>query len=162
MKSSKDKTRILFVCLGNICRSPSAEAIFKAIAEKAKIPVEVDSAGTSAWHEGEMADNRMRRSAAARGYKLTSISRALKRKDFDEFDMIIAMDDKNYHDIKDLAQSAEEEEKVFRMRDFFVHKQYDHIPDPYYGGEQGFNMVIDLLEDASEGLVAYLKKTKPS
>ncbi|MDO8899232.1 MAG: low molecular weight protein-tyrosine-phosphatase [Bacteroidales bacterium] len=162
MSNSKEKTRILFVCLGNICRSPSAEAIFKAIAEKAKIPVEVDSAGTSAWHEGEMADNRMRRTAAARGYKLTSISRALKRKDFDEFDMIIAMDDKNYHDIKDLAQSAEEEEKVFRMRDFFVHKQYDHIPDPYYGGEQGFNMVIDLLEDASEGLVAYLKKRKSS
>jgi protein-tyrosine phosphatase len=160
MNSSKDKTRILFVCLGNICRSPSAETIFKAIAEKAKIQVEVDSAGTSAWHEGELADSRMRKTAATRGYKITSISRALRGKDFDDFDLIIAMDDNNYDDIRKTARSVEDEGKVYRMRDFFVHKDFDHIPDPYYGGEQGFNMVIDLLEDASEGLVAFLKNRK--
>ena len=149
--------RILFVCLGNICRSPAAEAIFLKIAEKYKLPVDVDSAGTSAWHEGEKADARMRRHAKERGYNITSVSRKVQSSDFDDFDMIIAMDDNNYYDLKSMAQTLEHEEKIYRMSNFFSHKVYDYIPDPYYGGDAGFELVIDLLEKGSNGLVDHLK-----
>jgi protein-tyrosine phosphatase len=150
-------TRILFVCLGNICRSPAAEAIFQKIAEKKQLPVEVDSAGTSAWHAGEKADARMRQHAKERGYNITSLSRKVQPSDFDDFDMIIAMDDNNYYDLKSMAQTLEHEKKIFRMGDFFNHKGYDYIPDPYYGGDAGFKLVIDLLEKGSKGLADHLK-----
>jgi protein-tyrosine phosphatase len=149
-------TRILFVCLGNICRSPAAEAIFQKIAEKKQLPVEVDSAGTSAWHAGEKADARMRQHAKERGYNITSLSRKVQPSDFDDFDMIIAMDDNNYYDLKLMAQTLEHEKKIFRMGDFFIHKNIDYIPDPYYGGDAGFKLVIDLLEKGSKGLVEHL------
>lgn len=151
--------RILFVCLGNICRSPAAEAIFKKMADDIKLEVEVDSAGTSAWHAGEKADSRMRMHARQRGYEITSISRGFDAEsDFDRFDMVIAMDDNNYFDLKQLARTTEEEEKIYRMRDFLAKSRYDHIPDPYYGGGEGFKMVIDLLEEGSEGLTGFLRK----
>lgn len=151
-------TRILFVCLGNICRSPAAEAIFQKIAEKKQLPVEVDSAGTSAWHAGEKADARMRRHAKEHGYNITSTARKFIVSDFDDFDMIIAMDDNNYHDLKSVAQSIVHEKKIFRMSDFFNHHEYDYIPDPYYGGDAGFELVIDLLEKGSKGLIDYIRK----
>jgi len=151
-------TRILFVCLGNICRSPAAEAIFQKIAEKAQLPVQVDSAGTSAWHAGEKADARMRRHAKERGYQITSLSRKFQASDFDDFDMIIAMDNNNYFDLKSLEQNIEHEKKIFRMSDFFNHSGYDYIPDPYYGGDAGFELVIDLLEKGSKGLIDYIRK----
>ncbi|PKP53940.1 MAG: phosphotyrosine protein phosphatase [Bacteroidetes bacterium HGW-Bacteroidetes-1] len=157
MNNNSDSMRILFVCLGNICRSPTAEAIFKLLAAKNQLNVEVDSAGTSAWHQGEMADHRMRSTAAKRGYKITSLSRQFQRNDFDNFDMIIAMDDQNYHDLKDKAHTKEEENKIFKMKDFFMKLKSDHIPDPYYGGAEGFNYVVDLLEDASFGLIQHIK-----
>jgi protein-tyrosine phosphatase len=154
---------LLFVCLGNICRSPAAEAIFKKMADDARLEVEVDSAGTSAWHEGERADARMRKHARERGYNITSVSRAFnEKKDFDEFDMIIAMDDNNFYNLKELAQNQEEEEKIFRMRDFLSKSGFDHIPDPYYGGADGFDLVIDLLEEGSIGLKNYLSKQSKS
>jgi len=136
--------KILFVCLGNICRSPAAEGIFSKKAYEAGLTVTVDSAGTSAWHAGEKADRRMRQTAKNRGYELTSISRPVISSDFDDFDYLIAMDDHNYEDL--------------RMRDFFSDKHYDHVPDPYYGGDQGFEMVIDLLEDASDNLIKFIQK----
>jgi protein-tyrosine phosphatase len=151
-------TRILFVCLGNICRSPAAEAIFKKIAEKYQLPAEVDSAGTSAWHEGEKADARMRMHARERGYNITSVSRKFKSSDFDDFDMVIAMDESNYYDLKQLALTPEHKAKIFRMGDFFNHAGYGYIPDPYYGGDAGFKLVIDLLEKGSKGLVSHIKK----
>lgn len=151
--------RVLFVCLGNICRSPAAEAIFQKIAADHALDVEVDSAGTSAWHAGEMADRRMRSAALTRGYTITSISRPFQRADFDDFDAIVAMDDSNFDNLKALATTFEEEQKIHRMRDFLSEKQADHIPDPYYGGSEGFNFVIDLLEDASVGLIHYLRKS---
>jgi len=153
-------TRILFVCLGNICRSPAAEAVFLKIAEKKGLPVQVDSAGTSAWHEGEKADARMRRYAKERGYNITSISRKFRTSDFDEFDMIIAMDDNNYYDMKSLAQTNDHEKKLFRMGDFTEHPVYNYIPDPYYGGDEGFKLVIDLLEKGSKRLVDHMKNDK--
>lgn len=148
--------RILFVCLGNICRSPAAEAVFQKIAEKKGLPVEVNSAGTSAWHEGEKADARMRRHAKDRGYNITSISRKFRLSDFDDFDMIVAMDDNNYFDLKSLARTTDDMQKVHRMRDFFSRSDFDYIPDPYYGGDAGFKLVIDLLEDGSKGLIRFI------
>lgn len=144
--------RVLFVCLGNICRSPAAEGIFRRIARERGLIVEVDSAGTSGWHEGEPADSRMRRAARHRGYDLTSISRPVRRSDFDRFDMLVAMDDSNYDNLREMAMTKEEEDKIVRMADFLDRKDYDHIPDPYYGGADGFDLVIDLLEEASENL----------
>ena len=150
--------KILFVCLGNICRSPAAEGIFSKKAHEAGLTVTADSAGTSAWHAGEKADRRMHQTAKNRGYELTSISRPVVSSDFDEFDYLIAMDDNNYDDLRQKAGTTAQMNKVLRMRDFFSDKRYDHVPDPYYGGTQGFEMVIDLLEDASDNLIKFIQK----
>ncbi len=152
------KNRLLFVCLGNICRSPAAEAIVAKMADEKGLNLEVDSAGTSAWHAGERADRRMRLTARERGYNITSISRPFIPSDFEEFDMIIAMDDQNYFHLREQARTQQEVEKIFRMREFFKDQSFDHVPDPYYGGADGFNQVIDLLEGASVNLIDHLSK----
>jgi len=154
------KKKILFVCLGNICRSPSAEAVFRGFIENNGLEneFEIDSAGTSAWHAGEKADARMRRHASTRGYKLTSLSRKFSPDtDFDYFDIIVAMDNDNLRDLRSVVRSKEDEKKLFLMTDFSKEYDYDYVPDPYYGGDQGFELVIDLLEDASSGLLKHLK-----
>lgn len=151
-----EKTKILFVCLGNICRSPSAEAVFASYVEKNNLKDKfiIDSAGTSAYHEGEPADKRMQKHAVKRGYSLTSISRKFNPStDFDNFDLIVAMDDQNYYDLKDMARTVEDKNKIVKMADYTDKFDYDHIPDPYFGGEEGFEIVLDLLEDAAEGLL---------
>ncbi len=150
---------ILFVCLGNICRSPMAEAVFQRIvAEKGLTSkFEIDSAGMLAFHKGELADSRMRYFASKRGYKLTHRSRPFASTDFDNFDMIIGMDDQNIASLEALAMSEEESNKIYRMTDFCVQKHATHVPDPYYGGDQGFENVIDLLEDACSGLFIHLQ-----
>jgi protein-tyrosine phosphatase len=150
--------KILFVCLGNICRSPAAEGIFNHKAREAGLPVSADSAGISAWHAGEKADRRMRQTAKNRGYDLTSISRPLISSDFEDFDYLIAMDDQNYDDLQAKAPDSGHLKKILRMRDFFSDKRFDHVPDPYNGGSKGFEMVIDLLEDASENLIQFIQK----
>jgi protein-tyrosine phosphatase len=158
MHNHKKIFRILFVCLGNICRSPAAEAIFKSFAEKEGLPVFVDSAGTSGWHEGEKADSRMRAHARKHGYEITSISRPFRRSsDFDQFDIIVPMDDSNFYDLKEQAKTIEESEKIVHISDFIAGSGYSYIPDPYYGGEEGFLLVIKLLEKASARLVADLR-----
>ncbi len=154
------KIKVLFVCLGNICRSPSAEAIFRGFVEKKGLEdiFEIDSAGTSGYHQGEPADARMRRHASKRGYKLTSLSRKFNPgADFDHFDVIIAMDRDNLHDLQKMARSKEDEKKLSLMTDFSSAFDYSYVPDPYYGGDQGFELVIDLLEDASSGLFNRIK-----
>lgn len=145
---------ILFVCLGNICRSPMAEGIFRKILdrEKASEQFNIDSAGLIGVHQGELPDHRMRYFAGKRGYSLTHRSRQFSRADFDRFDMIIGMDDQNIAGLKQLAMTLEEDAKIYRMTDFCQHIEATHVPDPYYGGDQGFENVIDLLEDACEGL----------
>ena len=150
--------KILFVCLGNICRSPAAEGIFIQKAQNAGLQIEVDSAGTSAWHEGEKADRRMRQTAKTRGYELTSLARRVKSSDFDNFDYLIAMDDQNYDDLREKATDIKQKDKVLRMSEFFSRQDIDHVPDPYYGGAKGFELVIDLLEEASENLINFIKK----
>jgi protein-tyrosine phosphatase len=153
--------KILFVCLGNICRSPAAEGIFKQKVEERGLEAEfhIDSAGTYGYHEGELPDSRMRTHASRRGYHLTSLSRPIKKEDFGKFDLIIGMDDNNLHNLKRMAPDRESHQKIRLMTDFCRHYPDDCVPDPYYGGPSGFEHVLDLLEDACEGLLDELKKT---
>lgn len=151
-----DKTKILFVCQGNICRSPSAEAVFNGLLKKAGISkqFEIDSAGTSAYHVGERADRRMQSHAIRRNYNLTSISRQFDpHTDFDYFDYIIGMDDYNMQSLNRMARNENDLNKLHKMTDFCNNDLHDEVPDPYYGGADGFELVLDLLEDACEGLL---------
>ncbi|WP_288733245.1 low molecular weight protein-tyrosine-phosphatase [uncultured Parabacteroides sp.] len=151
----KKEYKILFVCLGNICRSPSAEAVMKKLVKDAGLDnyIEVDSAGIMGYHEGERADQRMRAHASRRGYVLDSISRPVRTTDFYDFDLIIGMDDRNIDDLKRKAPDLESVAKIHQMTEYSRNKLYDHVPDPYYGGASGFELVLDLLEDACGGLL---------
>ena len=153
--------KILFVCLGNICRSSSAEEIMRTFIKREGLAdrIEVDSAGILSYHQGEMPDSRMRMHAYHRGYELTHRSRLVCLEDFLEFDMIIGMDDRNIQDLKERAPSPEAEGKIYRMTDFCRTKLVDYVPDPYYGGAQGFENVLDILEDACGGLLHEIKKS---
>ena len=151
----KKEYKILFVCLGTICRSPSAEAVMKKLVKDAGLDnyIEVDSAGIMGYHEGERADQRMRAHASRRGYVLDSISRPVRTTDFYDFDLIIGMDDRNIDDLKRKAPDLESVAKIHQMTEYSRNKLYDHVPDPYYGGASGFELVLDLLEDACGGLL---------
>ena len=155
-----DKTKVLFVCLGNICRSPSAEAVFTGIVKKEGLSkaFDIDSAGTSGWHAGEPADRRMQGHAIMREYNLTSISRKFDpNTDFDYFDYIIGMDDQNIQALKSMARNGDDSAKIHKMTDFAKDWNYNEVPDPYYGGDEGFELVLDLLEDSCQGLLEKLK-----
>ncbi len=157
----KLKKKILFVCLGNICRSPSAEAVFKGQTKKNGISEDfiIDSAGTSNWHVGEKSDPRMQKHAIKRGYSLDSISRQFNPdSDFDRFDLIIGMDDNNIHALQQMARNDNDLLKIHKMTDFRRDWKYDEIPDPYYGGDEGFELVLDLLEDTSQGLMDFINQ----
>lgn len=157
-----EKKKILFVCLGNICRSPSAEAVFNGVIKNNGLSgwFEVDSAGTSGWHAGEPADRRMQSHAVKRGYNLTSISRKFNPDfDFDHFDMIIGMDDSNIENLKQMARNKNDRSKIYKMTDFSKSFDYDEVPDPYYGGSEGFDLVLDLLEDSCKGLLERIESS---
>ncbi len=157
--------KLLFVCLGNICRSPAAEGVmqYKVRQEGLDGQIFCDSAGTYGGHAGERADSRMRRAAGARGYDLGSISRQLGTDDFARFDMILTMDDANYERVHRLAPSLEAARKIFRMTDFCRRNPAaTHVPDPYYEGAEGFETVLDLLEDACEGLLDSIRNYERS
>ncbi|WP_291861616.1 low molecular weight protein-tyrosine-phosphatase [Marinilabilia sp.] len=154
-----EKKKILFVCLGNICRSPSAEAVFKGYIEKEGLNDKffIDSAGITDYHAGAPADARMQRHAIKRGYNLDSISRPVNpATDFREFDMIIGMDNQNMRDLEQLAAGTGAVTKIFKMTDFCSNCPHDEVPDPYYGGNDGFELVLDLLESACGGLLNFL------
>lgn len=156
---NKNKVSVLFVCMGNICRSPSAEAVMKAYVEREGLSGQIfcDSAGTISYHAGEPADSRMKRHAQKRNYKLTSISRQIRAEDFMEFDYIIGMDDENMFNMKGFMTEAEQAYKLHKMTDFCSKNNPGSVPDPYYGGDQGFEQVLDLLEDACEGLLNHIR-----
>ncbi|MDB9314537.1 low molecular weight phosphotyrosine protein phosphatase [Spirulina sp. CS-785/01] len=147
--------QLLFVCLGNICRSPSAENIMNHLIEQRGLSdsIRCDSAGTSSYHIGAPPDERMRMAAAKRGIRLQGQARQFNITDFGKFDLILAMDRENYFDIMALARSQQDKNKVRLMCDYASHYPDQEVPDPYYGGESGFNYVIDLLLDACEGLL---------
>lgn len=147
--------KILFVCMGNICRSPSGEAVMNALIEKNNLQDKItcDSAGTIGYHSGEPADARMQKHAIKRGYNLTSLARQIKYNDFENFDYIMAMDTDNFNNILALDTQGNFKSKVSMMMDFARKYKDKNVPDPYYGGEQGFEYVLDLLEDACSGLL---------
>ncbi len=153
-------SRILFICLGNICRSPMAEAVMRKLVKERGLEAkyEIDSAGLISSHEGEGADPRMKFHAKRHGYLLTHISRPVREMDFDLFDLIVSMDDSNWERLHRLAPTVEAETKIVRMTDYCRTHVIDHVPDPYYGGDQGFENVIEILEDACEGLLEELEK----
>jgi len=156
--SRKRKKKVLFVCLGNICRSPAAQGVFQHIVDSAGMTDRfvVDSAGTYRGHEGCLPDARMRMHAARRGYDLTHRARPVTMRDFSAFDIILAMDDANFDDLRALAPDVSSERKVRRMVEFCRSHMNDSVPDPYYSGADGFELVLDLLEDACRGLFDYL------
>ena len=157
----RGKKRVLFVCLGNICRSPAAEGIFRRIVEERDNPDRwvIDSAGLGNWHQGEMPDGRMRVHALRRGLNLTHLSRPITSADFDDFDLIIGMDESNMRQLKQRAPSPEAEKKLHRVSEWMggVTSLYDHVPDPYYEGSEGFELVLNLLDDAMQRLYDDLK-----
>jgi low molecular weight protein-tyrosine phosphatase len=157
--------RILFVCLGNICRSPTAEAVFRARAERAGILpyLQLDSCGTGDWHIGKAPDLRAQRAAAVRGYDLSALrARQISPSDFEQFDYILAMDDANVRDILALQAASSKSAcltsrvRIGRFLDYHTDARYTDVPDPYYGGDKGFDEVLDLIETASDGLLASL------
>lgn len=148
--------RFLFVCMGNICRSPTAEAVFRAKLKENSLNdlMKCDSAGTTAHHQGEPADSRSKKHAALRGYDLTSLSRPIKKEDLIEFDMILVMDDNNYYDVLRLAgDDTAYKNKIYKFTDFCIIHKVDKVPDPYHRGDEGFELVLDIIEDACEGLL---------
>jgi protein-tyrosine phosphatase len=151
--------KILFVCMGNICRSPSGEAVMNKLVRKAGLEneIECDSAGTIAYHEGEQADARMKRHALKRGIRLTSIARKFRNIDFEYFDYIIAMDKENYSDLLSFDKDKIFRNKIFMMTDFSFNGKYSEVPDPYYSGPEGFELVLDILEDSCAGLLKKIR-----
>ncbi|MBE8967166.1 low molecular weight phosphotyrosine protein phosphatase [Nostocales cyanobacterium LEGE 12452] len=152
--------KLLFVCLGNICRSPSAENIMNHLIEQAGLSEHIlcDSAGTSSYHEGSPPDRRMSAAAATKlGIKLRGRARQFQKSDFQDFDLILAMDRENYENILTLDQTKQYQHKVRLMCEFCSRHTLKEVPDPYYGGQEGFNQVIDLLIDACEGLLIKVK-----
>lgn len=153
--AGKNEISILFVCLGNICRSPAAEGVMQAIVDRhgASERITLDSAGTGNYHIGDLPDHRMRMHARRRGYELTHRCRQVSVSDFDDFDMIIAMDGSNFSNLRRLAPTPEAEDKVVEMASFVSKAMRCHaIPDPYYEGAEGFELVLDLLESGCENL----------
>ena len=149
--------KILFVCLGNICRSPAAEGIFKQKIKDRDLENHfiVDSAGTGGWHVGNLPDPRMCESALSRGIELTSRSRKIAENDLYEFDQILVMDNDNLYAVKSIIQDKLNpvHSKIELILTYSKNSQLDEVPDPYYGGQNGFDMVLDLLDDAIDGLI---------
>lgn len=151
---SAEATRILFVCLGNICRSPAAEAVMRACLSERGLDgrVEVDSAGTIDFHDGDPADPRMREAAAGRGYELDSRARRVTPEDFETFDLLIAMDRENLAELRAMAPNGSER-KLRLLSEFLPDGSPRDVPDPYWGGPRGFDHVLDLLEQACPAIL---------
>ncbi|MBR6431712.1 MAG: low molecular weight phosphotyrosine protein phosphatase [Muribaculaceae bacterium] len=150
------KYGVLFVCLGNICRSPAAQAVMQAMVDERGLSdcFFIDSAGLGHWHIGDLPDKRMRVHARPRGYELTHRARVVQSGDFEDFDLIVGMDASNVDDLCDKAATIEQQDKVVMMGNYIrQYPNYDYVPDPYYEGSEGFELVLDLLEDACGNLL---------
>ena len=152
-------TKVLFVCMGNICRSPTAEGVFRHQVEQANLSdkITIDSAGTHAYHVGNPPDLRAQAAAAKRGVDLsTQCARRVSEDDFSEYDYVVAMDKSNVEDLLDICP-ANYKDRVHLFLDF-AKSQESEVPDPYYGQGRGFEIVLDLIEDASSGLLGHIKR----
>lgn len=152
--------RVLLVCMGNICRSPTAEGVLRYFIKINKLgdKVEVDSAATHGYHVGEAPDSRTQRAAAVRGYNLSQLrARKVARQDLDYFDLILAMDKSNLDNLRRMA-TPEQQERMHLFMDYARNFDDDEVPDPYYGLGHGFDLVLDMVEDASLGLLEEIKK----
>jgi protein-tyrosine phosphatase len=161
MEGEGAPTRLLFVCLGNICRSPTAEGVMRELVRQAALEgsVELDSAGTGAWHVGSPPDARAVDAARARGITLEGIARQVRPDDFDDFDLILAMDRSNLRELRQLADGAAGRAKLRLLREFDPAGAGDQdleVPDPYYGAAGGFDEVLDLVQAACTGLLAQI------
>lgn len=157
-KKNKDemKKRILFICLGNICRSPAAEGVMRELVHYAgrDDEFEIDSAGIGGWHVGQLPDNRMRNHGAQRGYKFDSRARQFSKNDFSHFDYILVMDHDNFRAVSAMAPTPADQIKVRMLTDYLQHHpNASVVPDPYYGGPEDFDYALDLIEDACQGLL---------
>jgi len=152
----KEIKSILFVCMGNICRSPSAEAVFRHKAKLQGLPLTIDSAGTLGAHAREKPDHRAQKVGVERGYSFDGIkARKVTAQDFETFDLVLAMDNANLEDLQKIAPKHLHH-KAMLFLDFAENFEETEVPDPYYGGANGFRYVLDLIEDASDGLLAKL------
>ena len=152
--------RVLFVCLGNICRSPTAEAVFREFVRRhaPELAVEIDSAGTHGYHVGEPPDPRALRAAAGRGIDMSALrARQVEPADFERFDLILAMDRSNQETLLERSPPAFRS-RVRLMLEFAEGAGREDVPDPYYGGAQGFDEVLDLVEDAAAGLLQEIRR----
>ena len=150
--------RILFVCMGNICRSPTAEGVMRhlLVEEGLQDEIELDSAGTGGWHVGDPPDRRATAAARARGIALEGAARKVRPSDFEDFDLIVAADRENLADLRAIAPPGTAQ-KVRLLREFDPHAAEVDVPDPYYGGADGFEEVLDLVEAACRGLLAEVR-----
>ena len=148
--------RILLVCLGNICRSPTAEAAVREAAAEAGVDVEVDSAGTGAWHIGDPPDRRMTAAAAKVGLRLDGTARQVTPKDFEDFDLLLVMDRSNLDDVASLAPDEASKAKVKLFRSYDDTADTDEVPDPYFGGAEGFAHVVEIARAGARGLVGHI------
>lgn len=160
MSADRKPFRVLFVCMGNICRSPAAEIVFRKQVEDAGMTeaIAIDSAGTIGYHTGKGPDPRMADTLRQRGYSITGRSRQVTGNDLRDFDLILAADQENLADLRQLDRAGEHAAKIRLLVDYCVEKEADHVPDPYYGGQRGFEDVADLVEDACGGLLDELRR----
>jgi len=149
------KFKVLFVCLGNICRSPAAEGVLLHLVKASGLQdrVEVDSAGTGDWHAGDLPDHRMRQHAMRRGYPLISRARQVQPEDFQEFDLIVPMDRQNQRDLCDFITTPNPPARIRLFCGYLTDRSETEVPDPYYGGPDGFETVLDLMENGCQGLL---------
>lgn len=152
--------RVLLVCMSNICRSPTAEVVLRQYIKNNNLgdKVEVDSAGTHGYHVGEAPDSRTQRAASIRGYNLSQLrARKVARQDLDYFDLILAMDKSNLDNLQRMA-TPEQQERIKLFMRYAKHFEDEEVPDPYYGLGHGFDLVLDMVEDASQGLIEEIKQ----
>ena len=164
MSENREQIKVLFVCMGNICRSPAAEGVFRAFVESSRNEnqIYIESAGTLGYHSGDLPDQRMRDAASRRGYKLESRARQVSNSDIKEFDLIVAMDHDNYNYLTTLTSVKSEHVKLLGhfLEPGLSVDNTQAVPDPYYGGGEGFEQVLDMIESACQPMLDYCLEIK--